>query len=126
MPDVNDPAQGIGSLHERLDRIEHLVTETCMHPAERIHLRVGVPSWKRRTEGEARWQVAVCTAVAIALQIGPRGGKVAPGGTAGRPGADACRVDGMCTCKTARPGRCAVAVPAARWRSTRWPGTQAS
>jgi hypothetical protein len=51
MPDVNDPAQGIESLHEQLDRIEHLVTETCMHPAERIHLRVGVPAWKRRTEG---------------------------------------------------------------------------
>ena len=75
MPDVNGPAQGIGSLHERLDRIEHLVTETCMHPAERIHLHVGVPAWKRRTEGEARWQVAVCTAVAIALQIGPRCGE---------------------------------------------------
>jgi hypothetical protein len=42
------PPRGIGSLHERLDRFEHLVTETCMHPAERIHLRVGVPAWKLR------------------------------------------------------------------------------
>jgi hypothetical protein len=69
MPDVDDHGQGIGSLHERLDRIEHLVTETCVHPAERVHLHAGAPAWKRRTEGEARWQVAVCTAVAIALQI---------------------------------------------------------
>src|ERR1700677_708294 len=68
MPDVNDRSQ-VASLHERLDRIEHLVTETCVHPADRIHLHAGVPAWKRRTEGEARWQVAVCTAVAIALQI---------------------------------------------------------
>jgi hypothetical protein len=69
MPDVNDLAAGIGSLHERLDRIEHLVAETCVHPAERVHLHVGVPAWKRRTDGEARWQVAICVAVAIALQI---------------------------------------------------------
>jgi hypothetical protein len=29
------PLLGIGSLHERLGRIEHLVTETCTHPAQR-------------------------------------------------------------------------------------------
>jgi hypothetical protein len=69
MADVNDHAQGIGSLHERLDRIEHLVTETCVHPAERIHLHASLPAWRRRTEGEARWQVAVCTATAIGLQV---------------------------------------------------------
>jgi hypothetical protein len=69
MPDVNDHDQGTGPLHERLDRIEQLVTETCVHPAERVHLHGGVPAWKRRTEGEARWQVAVCTAVAIGVQI---------------------------------------------------------
>ena len=73
MPDVNDLAAGIGSLHERLDRIEHLVAETCVHPAERVHLHVGVPAWKRRTDGEARWQVAICVAVAIALQIAAPG-----------------------------------------------------
>ena len=28
-----------------------------------------VPAWRRRTKGEARWQVAACVAVAIALQI---------------------------------------------------------
>jgi hypothetical protein len=28
-----------------------------------------VPAWRRRTQGEARWQVAACVAVAIALQI---------------------------------------------------------
>jgi uncharacterized membrane protein len=69
MSDVNDDARGTAALHERLDRIEHLVTETCMHPAERIHLHPRVPAWKRRTGGEARWQVAACTAVAIGLQI---------------------------------------------------------
>jgi hypothetical protein len=69
MPDVNDPAQGMLSLHERFDRIERLVAETCVHPAERVHLHAAVPAWQRRTDGEARWQVAVCTALAIALQI---------------------------------------------------------
>jgi hypothetical protein len=38
MADANDPAQGIGSLHERLDRIEYQATEACMHPAERTHV----------------------------------------------------------------------------------------
>jgi hypothetical protein len=28
------PPWAIGSLHERLGRIEHLVTQTCMHPAQ--------------------------------------------------------------------------------------------
>ena len=69
MPDVNDPGQGFGWLHERLDRIELLVAETCVHPAERLHLHAGVPAWRRRTDGEARWQAALCTATAIALQI---------------------------------------------------------
>jgi hypothetical protein len=69
MADVNDLAHGIGSLHDRLDRIEHLVAETCMHPAERVHLRGTVPAWKRKTDGEPRWQVAICTVVAIALQV---------------------------------------------------------
>jgi uncharacterized membrane protein len=69
MAEVNDRDLGVSSLHEKLDRIEHLVTETCVHPAERVHLRVGVPAWKRKTGGEARWQVAVCTAIAIGLQV---------------------------------------------------------
>ncbi|HEY2077614.1 MAG TPA: hypothetical protein VGH53_14870 [Streptosporangiaceae bacterium] len=85
MPDVNDPAQGTGSPHERLDRIEQLVTETCMHPAERIHLRMAVPARRRRTEREA--------ALADRRLHGGRDrtadraacGKVAPGGTASRP-----------------------------------------
>jgi uncharacterized membrane protein len=69
MPDANDPADGTRSLHERLDRIEHLVAETCVHPAERTYLRTGVPAWQRRTDGEARWQVGICTAFAIGLQV---------------------------------------------------------
>jgi hypothetical protein len=47
MPDVNDPAQKIGSLHEQLDRIEHLVTETCMHPAACGFCQQGT-AWARR------------------------------------------------------------------------------
>jgi len=30
---------------------------------------VHLPAWKRQTIGEARWQVALCTAAAIALQV---------------------------------------------------------
>jgi hypothetical protein len=69
MPDVDDAAPGIRSIHDRLGRIEQLVTETCLHPAERAHLRATVPAWQRPTNGEARYQVAVCVAVAIVLQI---------------------------------------------------------
>ena len=42
--------------------------------AEGVHAGVQhqtqrLPAWRRRTQGEARWQVAICTAVAIALQV---------------------------------------------------------
>jgi hypothetical protein len=69
MPDADEPVQGMPALHERLDRIEHLLTETSVRPPERIHLHVGLPAWRRRTDGEARWQVGSCTVVAIALQV---------------------------------------------------------
>ena len=69
MPEDNDLAQSSRSLHEHLDRIEHLVAQTSAHPVARLHLHGGLPAWRRRTAGEARWQVAICTAVAIALQI---------------------------------------------------------
>lgn len=73
---VADVAQGIRSLHERLDGLEHIVArsvvETCTHPGEWVHMHATlpqVPAWKRRTDGEARWQVTVCTLIAIALEV---------------------------------------------------------
>ena len=52
MPDVNDPAQGIGSLHEQLDRIEHLLTETYMHGAG-----AGASGFRMfRPAGHGRWR----------------------------------------------------------------------
>jgi len=49
--------------------------ETCAHPGDWLHVHVHtetgheIPAWKRPTAGEARWQVAAATAIAIALQI---------------------------------------------------------
>jgi hypothetical protein len=70
---------GIKSLHERLDELQHVVSqrlEAAGMPATSLlhtHVEGGhlpqLPAWRRRTEGEARWQVAFCTAVAIALQV---------------------------------------------------------
>ena len=70
---------GIKSLHERMDELQRVVAqrlETAGMPATSLlhaHVegahRPQVPAWRRRTEGEARWQVALCTAVAIVLQI---------------------------------------------------------
>ena len=62
---------GIQSLHERLGAIEadlaRVAREAEGPPG------TGVPAWRRRTDGEARWQVALCTAVAIALQLPVQG-----------------------------------------------------
>ena len=70
---------GIQSLHERLDELQHVVAqrleEAGMPATSLLHARIEgghqpqLPAWRRRTEGEARWQVALCTAVAIALQV---------------------------------------------------------
>jgi uncharacterized membrane protein len=59
-------AEGIRSLHERLDDLERLIAgraETATTAADEV------PAWRRPTAGEARWQVALATAVAIALQV---------------------------------------------------------
>jgi uncharacterized membrane protein len=66
---ADDLTEGIQSLYERLDHIEHLVVQTCVHPMHVAHEYGHAPAWKRQTEGEARWQVAICSATAIALQI---------------------------------------------------------
>ena len=69
--------EGIQSLHDRLDQLEHTVTQridtaggheagTLEHAVFRHHQ---LPAWRRPSEGETRWQVALATAVAIALQV---------------------------------------------------------
>ncbi|HTU75305.1 MAG TPA: hypothetical protein VMG38_17460 [Trebonia sp.] len=56
---------GIESLHHRLDAIEGIQQATADGPPARRQL----PSWRLPSNGEARWQVTLCTAVAIALQL---------------------------------------------------------
>ncbi len=57
---------GIQSLHDRLDAIEDRPrpAREAGSPA-----RSQVPAWRLPSNGEARWQVALCTAAAIALQL---------------------------------------------------------
>lgn len=59
-------AEGIRSLHERFDELERLVAD---RGGAAVAGTDEPPAWRRPTEGEARWQVALATAVAIALQI---------------------------------------------------------
>ncbi len=71
--------EGIRSLHERIDELQRAVTHSLAeggHAGSWLHDRAGaqhqprqVPAWRRRTRGEARWQVTLCVTVAIALQI---------------------------------------------------------
>jgi uncharacterized membrane protein len=59
---------GIQSLHDRLEAIEDLARsaqDDGTPPASRAR----VPSWRRPTDGEARWQVTLATAAGIALQL---------------------------------------------------------
>ncbi|MFY9930664.1 MAG: hypothetical protein WAK82_21945 [Streptosporangiaceae bacterium] len=61
-PDSALILNGIRALHDRLNELEHRIApgEQPAPPA--------VPAWKRPTEGEARWQVGVVIAAAVALQ----------------------------------------------------------
>ena len=70
---------GIRSLHGRIDELHRLVAlrheAGGMHAGERLSARAGtaravLPAWRRKTQGEPRWPVAVITAVGIALQVG--------------------------------------------------------
>ena len=63
-PDTARILAGLRSLHDRLDEIDRSALGRNARALE-SHL----PAWRRRTEGEARWQVALCTAAAIALQL---------------------------------------------------------
>jgi hypothetical protein len=76
-PEVID---GIRSLHSRIDDLHRLVAQRLeaegVHAGEwlheaagAVHQRPGLPAWRRRTEGELRWPVAITTAVAIGLQV---------------------------------------------------------
>ena len=76
-PEVID---GIRSLHSRIDELHRLVAQRLetegMHAGEWLHEAGGpahqgtsLPAWRRRTEGELRWPVALTTAVGIALQV---------------------------------------------------------
>ncbi len=58
---------GVSALHKRLGELERLVA-----PASRVvpdGREETTPAWKRVTQGEPRWQVAIATAVAISPQF---------------------------------------------------------
>ena len=56
--------EGIRSLHGRLDELERwIVPRERPEPGQPV-----IPAWRRPTQGEARWQVAVAVAAAVALQ----------------------------------------------------------
>jgi hypothetical protein len=57
----------IEALHARLDALE-VTGRRELGEAGGLAIR-SVPAWWRPTQGEARWQVALVTAVAIALQL---------------------------------------------------------
>ena len=76
-PEVID---GIRSLHSRIDELHRLVAQRLeaegMHAGEWLHEADGaahqgpsLPAWRRRTQGELRWPVALTTAAGIALQV---------------------------------------------------------
>jgi hypothetical protein len=68
-------AEGIRSLHGRLDDLERLVSKRLEVQGKReakwLHDRAAteVPAWRRRTEGETRWPVALVTAFGIGMQV---------------------------------------------------------
>ena len=63
--------EGIRSLHERIDELHKLVALRLeaegKRPASWLHEHsaVHLPAWKRPTNGEARWQVALVVARAV-------------------------------------------------------------
>jgi uncharacterized membrane protein len=67
---------GIQSLHDRLEAIEDLARAARVDAPAREPRPQQVPAWRRETQGEARWVVAVVTAVAIALQLPVSGREV--------------------------------------------------
>ena len=71
---------GIRSLHSRIDELHRLVAQRLeaegvhaggwLHEtAGAVHQRSSLPAWRRRTQGELRWPVALTTALGIGLQV---------------------------------------------------------
>jgi uncharacterized membrane protein len=71
---------GIRSLHGRIDELHRLVAQRLeaegvqagewLHErATAVHQRSVLPAWRRRTQGELRWPVAVTVAIGIGLQV---------------------------------------------------------
>ena len=85
VPVDGDPAapeviDGIRSLHGRIDELHRLVSQRLesegVHAGEwlrgqegAVHVRPAVPAWRRKTQGELRWPVALTTALGIGLQV---------------------------------------------------------
>lgn len=67
--------EGVRALHGRLDELERRVTPPeHSSQGDRQRLSEGgrpgsIPAWKRPTQGEARWQVTIAVAAAVALQL---------------------------------------------------------
>jgi hypothetical protein len=66
-PEMSHILAGIHSVQGRLEAIEDLVRAAQRSGGSSPGTRL--PAWRRPTDGEARWQVALCTAAAIALQL---------------------------------------------------------
>jgi uncharacterized membrane protein len=73
-------ADGIRSLHDRIDDLHRLVAQRLetegVHAGEWLHERTTavhprsmLPAWRRKTQGELRWPVAVTVALGIGLQV---------------------------------------------------------
>jgi len=75
-PEVID---GIRSLHGRIDELHRLVAQRLdaegvqagawLHEHAGVVHRPSLPAWRRKTQGELRWPVAITTALAIGLQV---------------------------------------------------------
>ncbi len=57
---------GIRLLRARIDELERQLAGEARHELGELR---GLPAWRRRTDGEPRWQAALCTAGGIAMQI---------------------------------------------------------
>lgn len=79
-PAAPEVAEGIQSLHDRIDDLHRLVAQRLeaegghagewLHErAATVHPRSALPAWRRKTQGELRWPVAVTVALGIGLQI---------------------------------------------------------
>ncbi len=79
-PAAPEVTAGIRSLHDRIDELHRLVAQRLeaegVHAGEWLHAgaavvhqRPSLPAWRRKTQGELRWPVAVTVALGIGLQV---------------------------------------------------------